>query len=176
MVWNDPFEQRVVYGVGAFKENTNTNIGNAFDYGTNAYAATARIGFNPWYENDGACVLFFGGAYSFRHYDDSSALDRYRCARRIPSRVGSPILLDTTSLIADDSQLFNAQAVLIYGPFSLQGEFYSSQGAGVVRGLRAPGTPREFNPELNGAYVMATVFLTGEHRTYLRDTGGIGRV
>lgn len=176
MNWNDPFDQRVVYGAGVFKENTNTNIGNAFDYGTNAYAATARLGFNPWYENDGACVLFVGGAYSFRHYDDSSALDRYRYATRIPIRVGSPLLLDTTSLVADDSQLFNAEALLIYGPFSVQGEFYASQGAGLQRGLRAVGTPREFNPELNGGYVMATVFLTGEHRNYVREIGGIGRV
>jgi phosphate-selective porin OprO/OprP len=176
MNWNDPFDQRVVYGVGLFKENTNTNIGNAFDYGTNAYAATARLGLNPWYENDGGCVLFFGGAYSFRRYDNSSALDRYRYATRIPIRVGSPILLDTTSLIADDSQLFNAQALLIYGPFSLQGEFYASQGAGVVRGLRAVGVPREFSPQLNGAYVMATFFLTGEHRTYVREMGGVGRI
>jgi phosphate-selective porin OprO and OprP len=176
MVWNDPFEQRMVYGVGAFKENTNTNIGNAFDYGTSAYAATGRIGFNPWYENDGRCVFYFGGAYSFRHFDDSSALDRYRYASRIPIRVGSPILLDTTSLTASSAQLFNAQAALVCGPFSMQGEYYVSQGEGVARGLTAVGVPRELNPELNGGYVQATLFLTGEHRTYVRETGGFGRI
>ena len=176
MVWNDPFEQRMVYGFGAFKENTNTNIGNAFDYGTGAYAYTGRIGFNPWYENDGACVLFFGGAFSYRIYDDSSALDRYRFATRIPIRIGSPVLLDTTSLVANDSELFNAQAAVVYGPFSVQAEGYAEQGLGVQRGLAAPGIPRLTNPGLNGAYVQATLFLTGEHRNYLRDIGGFGRI
>jgi phosphate-selective porin OprO/OprP len=176
MVWNDPFEQRVVYGFGAFTENTNTNIGNAFDYATGSYAYTGRIAFNPWYENDGACVLFFGGAYSYRIYDSTSALNRYRFATRIPIRVGSPIILDTTSLVANDSELFNVQAAVIYGPFSVQAEGYAEQGLDVARGLIAPGTPRLTNPELNGAYVQATLFLTGEHRVYVRDIGGFGKV
>ncbi len=176
MLWNDPFDQRMVYGFGIFKENTNTNIGNAFDYGTGSGAYTGRVGFNPWYDSDGACVLFFAGAYSYRIYDDSSTLDRYRYATRIPIRVGSPILLDTTSLVAEDSELFNAQAALVYGPFSLQAEGYAEQGLGLQRGLLAPGVPRLTNPELNGAYVQATLFLTGEHRNYLREVGGFGRI
>ena len=176
MLWNDPFEQRMVYGVGVFKENTNTNIGNAFDYGTGSYAATGRLGFNPWYEHDGRCVLYFGGAYSFRTFDNLDTLDRYIYATRIPIRIGSPILLDTTSLVADDSELFNAQAALVYGPFSVQAEGYAEQGLGIQRGLLAPGVPRLTNPEFNGAYVQASYFLTGENRVYLRDIGGFGRV
>ena len=173
MVWNDPFEQRMVYGFGAFKENTNTNIGNAFDYSDGAFAYTSRVGFNPWYANDGRCVLYFGGAYSYRTFDSTSALDRYRYASRIPIRVGSPVVLDTTSLAADDVQLFNAQAAVVYGLFSVQTEYYNSQGRNVQRGLLAP---RLTNPETDGAYVQATLFLTGEHRVYLRDVGGFGRV
>ncbi len=176
MLWNDPFDHALLYGVGVFKVNTNTNIGNAFDYGTGAYAYTGRLGFNPWYENDGADVLYFGGAYSYRIYDNSSALDRYRYATRIPIRVGSPILLDTTALIADDSELFNAQAAVVYGPLSLQAEGYAEQGLGLQRGLLAAGRPRRTNPELNGAYVQATLFLTGEHRNYLREVGGFGKI
>jgi phosphate-selective porin OprO and OprP len=176
MLWSDPFDQHVIYGVGVFKENTNTNIGNAFDYGTGSAAYTGRLGFNPWYENDGAGVLFFGGAFSYRIYDNSSALDRYRYATRIPIRVGSPLLLDTTSLAANNSELFNAQAALVCGPLSLQAEGYAQQGLGLQRGLLAPGTPRRTNPELKGAYVQATLFLTGEHRNYLRDVGGFGKL
>ena len=176
MNWNDPFEQRMVYGVGVFKENTNTNIGNAFDYGTSSFAATGRLGFNPWYESNGRCVLFFGGAYSYRNYEDNSILDRYDLATRIPLRIGSPIILTTTSLAANNSQLFNAQAALIYGPFSLQGEYYNSQADGVQRGLVAPGKPGLYNPDVEGAYIQASLFLTGEHRVYLRDIGGMGRV
>ncbi|HVS36026.1 MAG TPA: porin [Gemmataceae bacterium] len=176
MLWNDPFDQHVVYGLGLFKENTNTNIGNAFDYGTGSAAYTGRLGFNPWYDNNGACVFFFGGAYSYRIYDDSSALDRYRYATRIPIRVGSPIILDTTSLVAQDSELFNAQAALVLGPFSLQAEGYAEQGIGLQRGLLAPGVARLTYPELNGAYVQATLFLTGEHRNYIREVGGFGKI
>ena len=176
MNWNDPFEQRLVYGVGVFKENTNTNIGNAFDYANGAAAYTGRLGFNPWYEHDGRCVLFFGGAYSYRTFDNLDTLDRYVYATRIPLRVGSPVILTTTSLPADHVQLFNAQAALVYGPFSLQGEYYNSQASGVQRGLVAKGVPRLLNPDLEGAYVQASLFLTGEHRIYLRDIGGFGRV
>ena len=176
MNWNDPFEQRMVYGVGVFKENTNTNIGNAFDYGTGSYAATGRLGFNPWYAHDGRCVLYFGGAYSYRNFADQNALDRYNYATRIPLRVGSPVVLTTTSLPANNVQLFNAQAALVYGPFSLQAEYYNSQADGVQRGLVAPGTPGLYNPDVEGAYVLASFFLTGEHRVYLRDIGGFGRV
>ena len=176
MNWNDPFCQRMVYGVGIFKENTNTNLSNAFDYGNSSYAATGRLGFDPWYEHDGRCVLFFGGAYSYRNYEDDATLDRFRYASRIPLRVGSPIILDTTSLAANNSQLFNAQAALVYGAFSVQGEYYNVQGDGVQRGLVAPGRPGLYNPNLEGAYVQASYFLTGEHRVYLRDIGGFGRV
>ena len=176
MNWNDPFGQRLVYGVGIFKENTNTNIGNAFDYGNSSYAATGRLGFNPWYAHDGRCVLFVGGAYSYRNYEDDSALDRYLYATRIPLRIGSPVILSTTSLPANNVQLFNAQAALVYGPFSLQAEYYNSQADGVQRGLVAAGTPGLYNPDVEGAYVQASLFLTGEHRVYLRDVGGFGRV
>lgn len=176
MNWNDPFGQRMVYGVGVFKENTNTNIGNAFDYGDGSFAATGRLGFNPWYVHDGRCVLFVGGAYSYRNYADQDALDRYGYATRIPLRVGSPVVLNTTSLPANDVQLFNAQAALVYGPFSLQAEYYNSQADGVQRGLVAPGTPGLYNPDVEGAYVQVSMFLTGEHRVYLRDIGGFGRV
>ena len=64
----------------------------------------------------------------------------------------------------------------MYGPFSVQAEGYAEQGLGLQRGLLAPGVPRLTDPELKGAYVQATLFLTGEHRNYLRDIGGFGRV
>jgi phosphate-selective porin OprO and OprP len=176
MLWNDPFEQRLVYAFGAFKENSNNGFSNAFDYSNGSYAYTGRVGVNPWYENDGRCVLFLGGAYSYRTLDPTIALNRYGFANRIPLRIGSPTIISTGTFSATDTQLFNAQGALVYGSFSLQSEFYAAQGENVVRGVTAPGVPRLTNPDLTGYYVQASYFLTGESRTYLRDIGGFGRV
>ena len=44
------------------------------------------------------------------------------------------------------------------------------------RGLVAKGVPGLYNPDVSGAYVQASYFLTGENRVYLRDIGGFGRV
>jgi phosphate-selective porin OprO/OprP len=176
MLWNDPFEQRLVYAFGAFKENSNNGFSNAFDYSNGSYAYTGRVGVNPWYENDGRCVLFLGGAYSYRTLDPTISLNRYGFANRVPLRIGSPTIISTGTFSATDTQLFNAQGALVYGSFSLQSEFYAAQGENVVRGVTAPGVPRLTNPDLTGYYIQASYFLTGESRTYLRDIGGFGRV
>jgi phosphate-selective porin OprO and OprP len=176
MLWNDPFEQRLVYGFGAFKENSNNGFSNAFDYSNGSYAYTGRVGVNPWYENDGRCLLFFGGAYSYRTLDPTISLNRFGFANRIPLRVGSPTIISTGTFSAADTQLFNAQGALNYGSFSFQSEFYAAQGTDVVRGVVAPGVPRLTSPELTGYYVQASYFLTGESRPYLREIGGFGRL
>jgi phosphate-selective porin OprO and OprP len=176
MLWNDPFEQRVIYGFGAFKENSNNSFANAFDYSNGSYAYTGRVGVNPWYENDGRCVLFLGGAYSYRTLDPTISLNRFGFANRIPLRIGSPTIISTGTLSATDTQLFNAQGALTYGSFSLQSEYYAAQGEDVVRGSIARGVPRLTSPDLYGYYIQASYFLTGEYRPYLRDIGGFGRV
>ena len=176
MLWNDPFEQRLVYGFGAFKENSNNSFSNAFDYSNGSYAYTGRVGVNPWYEDDGRCVLFLGGAYSYRTLDPTISLNRFGFANRIPLRIGSPTIISTGTLTATDTQLFNAQGALNYGSFSLQSEYYAAQGEDVVRGVVARGVPRLTRPDLYGYYVQASYFLTGEYRPYLRDIGGFGRV
>jgi phosphate-selective porin OprO/OprP len=176
MAWNDPFDQRLVYAAGVFKPDSNNTFSNNFDYANGSVAYTARLGFNPVYAHDGRCVLFLGGAYSYRVYDQASALDRLRAAGRLPIRVGSPTLLDTTSLAADNDQLFNLQGLLIWGPLSVQAEAYASQVHNLPRGLVAPGVARETNPEFNGGYIQVSYFLTGENRVYERDRGIIGRL
>jgi phosphate-selective porin OprO and OprP len=176
MLWNDPFDQRLVYAFGAFKENSNNGFSNAFDYSNGSYAYTGRVGVNPWYEDDGRCVLFLGGAYSYRTLDPTISLNRYGFSNRIPLRIGSPTIISTGSFTATDTQLFNAQGALNYGAFSFQSEFYAAQGTDVVRGFVAPGLPRLTSPDLTGYYVQASYFLTGEYRPYLRDIGGFGRV
>ena len=176
MLWNDPFEQRFVYGLGRFKENSNNGFSNAFDYSNGSYAYTGRVGVNPWYEDDGRCLLFLGGAYSYRTLDPTISLNRYGFANRIPLRIGSPTIISTGTLTATDTQLFNAQGALNYGSFSLQSEFYAAQGDGRrARRHRPRRTPVD-QPRSTGYYVQASYFLTGENRPYLRDIGGFGRV
>lgn len=70
-------------------------------------------------------------------------------------------LTDTGAIDADRVHVFSAEAACGYGPFSLQGEY----AAAVVDGAGLGGLC------LNGFYVQASYFLTGEHRPYDTGTG-----
>jgi phosphate-selective porin OprO/OprP len=62
--------------------------------------------------------------------------------------------------------VFGAEAALVYGPFSLQGEYMYS-------GVDTPGGE---DPSFQGAYVYASYFLTGEHRAYKTSAAAFDRV
>jgi len=62
--------------------------------------------------------------------------------------------------------LLGLEAVLVYGPFSLQSEYY-------LAWVDRRGAD---NLSFHGGYVYASYLLTGEHRTYRRDRGCFDRV
>lgn len=64
--------------------------------------------------------------------------------------------MDTETFEADEYDLFGAEAAMVYGPFSLQGEFMHA----------ATNTLDSMDPSFSGFYVMASYFLTGENRAY----------
>jgi phosphate-selective porin OprO/OprP len=183
MFYNTGFDERMTWASGVFRSHSDTNSGNTFDYANHGLATTTRVTFNPWYENDGRCVFMFGGAYSWRGLDPDDTGNiagvnpsRARFFSRMPLRIGSPTLVDTTNLLGDEYQLFNAQALLISGPFSLQAEFDAAQVNNLNRGLTPAKKTLFSNPSFNGFYVQASYFLTGENRIYLPKIAGIGTV
>jgi phosphate-selective porin OprO/OprP len=175
------FDERVFWAAGLYRPNSAEGNGFADDSGDGEYSYTTRLTFNPWYENDGRCWLHFGGAYSYRSTLQAApgtvtnpTGDDVRFRSRIPLRtrgttfVNSERVIDTGSVLADNVQLYNLQAAMAVGPFSLQGEVLAAQVDDWVRG------PLRRDPNFWGCYVLASYFLTGEHRPYLRKIGGIG--
>ena len=62
------------------------------------------------------------------------------------------------SILANDFQLLGTEAAPVYGPLSLQAEWMASNVDSTAAG----------NLYFNTAYLMASYFLTGEHRGYNR--------
>ena len=80
-------------------------------------------------------------------------------------------------MVAEDFNVLQTEAALVWGPFSLQSEFFfvpvQDQGAAATANWAGYGpTTRDFY----GAYVYGSWFLTGESRKYRRDRGVFDRV
>lgn len=128
------------------------------------YAMTMRGTRLLWYDepSEGRGLLHTGLAYSYR----GMASDVERTWRARPEAHLAPYLINL-SLPIDHEQLLGVESALVYGPFSLQAEWYGD----FVNGLGA-----EPNHTFHGAYVYASYFLTGEHRPYNRKLGVFDRV
>jgi phosphate-selective porin OprO/OprP len=117
-----------------------------------------------WYDDasDGRGLFHTGLDYSFRTYAD----DLPRVWRSRPEAHLAPYLVNL-SLPTDNEQLFAAEAAFLYGPFSVQaewfGDFVNGQGA-------------QPNHTFHGGYMYISYFLTGEHRPYDRQKGVFGRM
>jgi phosphate-selective porin OprO/OprP len=163
-----PENELILFAVGAFRDGTDNGGFSGGDGGN--WAVTARLTGLPVYE-DGEGVfrlVHVGAAFSQRtpaggvvRYDpspQSNILD-------VSDNPVSPFL-PRVNIPSNSQQLFNLQAAAVYGPFSVQGEWFATTvqqtGAGVVL--------------LHGFYVYASYFLTGEHRGYERRIGGFGPV
>ncbi len=79
----------------------------------------------------------------------------------------APYFVDTAALAANKTNLFGLESALVYGPFSLQGEY-----------MRADVDQSDTSSSANfdGFYVQASYFLTGEHRKYSTSSGSFSRV
>ena len=73
-------------------------------------------------------------------------------------------LVDTGDIPADDADLINPEVALVYGPFSLQGEYFYAT------------LDNDEDFDFSGFYAFASYFLTGESRKYSASKGYFGRV
>ena len=160
MSYNDFLDKRATYAVGVFRETDSKAFG--VDEGSGKeLGLTARLTTAPWYEDDGRRTLHFGGALSFRNPDE----DQVRFRERPESNL-APRVVDTGLIPADRLLVGTADAAVVLGPASFQGEIAHAevdQGAGP-------------SPGFTGYSVQGSYFLTGEHRPYKRKTGNFGTV
>jgi phosphate-selective porin OprO/OprP len=125
-------------------------------------------------------VLHFGASY--RHRDEANDIRsgsaftsvnddqpfRYR-ARGADLHLADRFI--ATPFIGGEDDLVNLEAAFVWGPFSMQGEYATLEVDSVNPLL--PFTTA--NPEYEGWYVDASLYLTGETRTYEAATGEFGR-
>ncbi len=164
MAFNSVLDQRASWALGFFATDTPDNPA-IFQNDNGGWSTTARVTFLPWYDEaaEGRRLWHVGAAYSFRDVADGTAL-RFRAR---PEAHLAPSVVDTGSMTnAVDFQLLGLETALLYGPFSLQSEYY-------LAWVDRSGAD---NLAFNGAYVFVSYLLTGEHRTYRRDRGCFDRV
>lgn len=153
---NALLDERITWAIAVTREVDNDSTLDVEDSG-NDYNATVRFTGLPWYDDKGRKLAHVGFAYSYRQ----SAEDEIRYRTRPEARLDSLRFVDTGALSAKDEHRFGFESAVVYGRFSLQGEFMLALPQTDVSGVD--------DPTFHAFYVMGSVFLTGEHRPYSRS-------
>ncbi len=159
MLHDTLMDDRMTWAAGVFRQTDDFGDGT----GGRDYNATARITGLPWYEDKGKKLAHLGLGYTHQNYED----DQIRFSARPESHL-APRLVDTGTFPAEYGDLIGAEAALVYGPFSLQGEYAHA----IIEGR----THRFGDPQFWAAYLQASYFLTGEHRPYKTSSGTFSNV
>lgn len=108
-------------------------------------------------------VVHVGIGATYRNNEDDSAVK----FEQKPEVHNAPKLLSTGSIADVESEYRIAPEIaLVYGPFSVQGEYLMTS----LDRMMAPSI------DIDGHYVQASWFVTGESRAYDVHTGTFGRV
>ncbi len=141
--------------LGAFGEGADNANANGTD---ESFGVTGRATFAPVAEE--AKVLHLGVSSSYRDYDGGAEFER---AERWETHLTDAELVDTGVLTdVDDGAVFAAESAFVYGPVSLQGEYFGNFLH------REDGAPDAY---LDGWYAYASWVLTGESRLYSAKRG-----
>ncbi|MFQ6034421.1 MAG: OprO/OprP family phosphate-selective porin [Sedimentisphaerales bacterium] len=149
-------DPRMTWAAGIFRDTD--GYGEGQDDG--GYNLTGRVTGLPWYEDNGASLLHVGVAYSHRNPNNETVSFATE-----PEAHLADDFVSTGSVGSDRINLVGLEAACVAGPFSLQGEFIHSNV-----------DLTSSSADLDGYYVQASYFLTGEHRKYKTSTGTFDRV
>lgn len=148
---------RLTYAVGAFRETDDVGSGTGDDLNV-----TGRLTGAPVYAEDGRRAVHLGIGATHKRVDDDTGL-RFR---QRPEVHLAPRFVDTGAFAADSVTSLGLEAATVIGPASVQGEYTSTR-------VDSPATG---DPTLDGFYLAASYWLTGESRNYEPDDGAFGRV
>jgi phosphate-selective porin OprO/OprP len=149
------------WSFGLFNDDTNNDARTGF-VGSANWNRTLRAVYTPVYKNGGRQVLHLGGAYSYRNSNGTNL--RFR--GKPESSLWNINFVDSGNMIADNAELNNLEFAWVRGPFSMQAEFVNAELKPLIGGAY----------KFSGHYVMASYFLTGEHRNYNRESRIFGLV
>jgi phosphate-selective porin OprO/OprP len=167
-VSNSEFDGRMTWALGVFEQTVSSGVGSGF--AISHYPdmnMTARITGLPWYEEEGRRLLHLGFGYShkFRDPTDSSSATSVRFNSRPEAHLYPVSTVDTKPITnVEGVNIVNPELAFVYGPFSIQGEWF---GAYVDRTVH--------DASFNGWYIFASYFLTGESRPYNKSIGNFDR-
>jgi len=170
MLHNHGLDQRMTWAVGAFRDSGSFGDSGDDEGSDDTYNVTARLTGLPWYEDEGAKLLHVGLSASHRFMEDDSLRFRQRpeahlldyfVDTREPLGASAPAAF--VDIISDGVDILNPELALLYGPFSLQGEYTRTF---------VEGSSFDFD----SFYVQASYFLTGEHRNYKMSSGAFSRM
>jgi phosphate-selective porin OprO/OprP len=155
-------ENRMTWGLG-FYQNVGSFGGSFSD--TADFNLTGRISGLPYFERKGRELVHLGVGYSHQFRNDSGNGTSIQYRARPESNLANR-LVDTGPIAADGVDLYNAEAAMVWGPLSLQGEcFYSAVDSNTAG-----------DPNFSGYYALISYFLTGEYRPYNAKMGSFGRL
>jgi phosphate-selective porin OprO/OprP len=155
--------QNVTWQAGLFDtdiaDNPSTRIADEL-----SQSFTGRVTWLPWYDEctDGRGLLHTGAACSFRH-----PFHRTRTFSTLVDEHIGITYINTGALSLNDYQVFGLEAATVYGPLSLQSEYFLVQAD--------PTAADASDMTFPSFYVSVSYFLTGENRRYRRDLGVFDR-
>ncbi len=166
--WNE--SETMTWAYGIFDENTNEFGEDNRD--RTGVAGTGRITCLPWSNDDNSELLHFGASYSYRKLGLTQRRFNQRPEVILKEGAGlvTPNFVDTGTgaklVNISDYHVAGFEACTVLGPFSLQGEYV------FLAGQQHNGN----SLFLDGGYIEAMYWLTGEHRNYNRKQGIFGAV
>ena len=156
MANNSFLGDRITYQAGIFRNGSDIS-GNSDGDGT--WSATGRLTGLPWYGDENQ-LLHLGLGLRYVNVAGKTSF----AAR--PESKQAPKMADTKSFDANSYLVVGPEAVFLYGPFSLQGEYMH-----VTTDAPAVGDPTF------GAYTAsASWWITGESRKFKTDVAEFDRV
>ena len=154
-------EQKMTWAVGVFRD-AGASGDSTHDDAATRYNLTARVTGLPYYEEKGARLVHVGAGWTLRDPEDNALTYSQR-----PEAHLAPTLATTGAIAdADMVNIFNVEAALVYGPFSLQGEYFHTM----------VDSDSYDDPDYNGYYIFGSWFITGEHRNYKKSAAVFDRV
>ena len=168
MFWNTVMEDDVRFAA-AFLRFDPRESGQAF--GDGEYSFAARLSAAGWHNDDDTFLIHLGASYRLNEdgFDPTTGLSGFQFRAR-PAIRNTPRFVDTQFIAADQADFVGLEAATVLGPLSIQGEYVRTFVQNAVVG----GVANDVTAD--GFYVMASYFLTGEHRPYSRSNGGFGRI
>jgi len=160
MAFGHAASENATYAIGYFAERDDD--GGPVQDDNMGGAITMRGTCLPWYDEatEGRGLIHVGLAYSHRDPFE----DQCNLTFRPESHLAHKNSLLLTDVNARD--LIGAELALVYGPFSIQSEYY----------VNFIDRYAHNDCKTQGAYVYMSYFLTGENRPYDRKKGTFGRV